>query len=401
MILRPAGVRHTRGVKTDRLYYTDCYLTEFRAQVVDSADSGTRVYLDKSAFYPSSGGQPNDWGALSGIAILDIVDEDDRVAHLVATPVVEREVEGVINWARRYDHMQQHTGQHLLSAVLVQLFGFPTLSFHMGDEVSAIELGAKELTGSQIAEAELHANEFVWQARPVTIRFEEGDATGLRKVSQRSGLLRIIEIEGLDRSACGGTHVRSTAEVGPIQIRRAEKIRGNTRIDFLCGLRALKRSRQDFRVVQELARQSATAIDDLPSHAMSIRQRLAQAEKTNERFQSELARRDGFALYESTPPDAGGVRRAMLRVPVIDAAVRAQAQAFASREKAVLLAVGTQPAGLLLVCSADSAVNAKELVEEIVLSAGGRGGGSSTIAQSSLPNSELADQLARAAGFEV
>jgi len=388
-------------MKTDRLYYTDCYLEKFHAHVLEISDQGRRVYLDKSAFYPTSGGQPNDLGVLSGIPILDIVDENDRVAHVLDSCLEATEVDGAIDFERRYDHMQQHTGQHLLSAVAVELFGAQTVSFHMGPQVSTIELAAKELTPEQLDAAELKANKFVWQSRPVNIYFEDSDAAhGLRKPTQRPGVLRIVEIEGIDRSACGGTHVRSTAELGPIQIRSSEKVRGgNARIEFVCGLRALKRAKQDFRVAKELAKQAATGIDNLPDHLASVRERLGQTEKASERLRAEIARRDGLALYISSQPDGDGIRRTLLRVQAIDAAVREQAREYASQDKAVLLAIGSEPAGLLLACSGDSGINAGAILKEVVVAEGGRGGGSATLAQGNLPNPQTAYLVARAAGF--
>jgi len=389
-------------VNTNRLYYTDCYLKTFRAHVLNTADDGTRVYLDNTAFYPASGGQPHDLGLLAGIPILDVVDEDRGIAHVLERPIEAADVECHVDWARRYDHMQQHTGQHLLSAVLVELFNFHTLSFHMGREVSTIELAAKDLTEPQIDEAEARVNEIVRESRPVRILFEHAEAAaGLRKPSDRSGTLRIIEIEGLDRSACGGTHVRSTGELGPIQIRKTEKIRGNVRIEFVCGIRALERAKKDYRVLQELARQAATTIDNLPEHSLAVRQRLTEIEKTNERLSTELARREGLALYQATVPDTHGIRRAFLRVPAIDAGVRAQAQAYAASEKAVLLAVGAEPAGVLIACSPDSQVNAGAVLKQLVAEAGGRGGGSATLAQGNLPNEEILRPLAQALGFEL
>jgi len=253
-------------VATERLYYTDPYLTEFDAQAVELSPDGRRVYLDRTAFYPTSGGQPHDLGWLGGREVVEVIDEDDRIAHLTALPLGTGPlITGKIHWPRRYDHMQQHTGQHLLSAVLMNLFGFPTLSFHMGDEASTIELGTKELTDTQIDEAESRANDEARNAPPVHIAFEEAERVeGLRKQSQRSGTLRIIEIGGIDKSACGGTHVRSLAETLPLQIRKLDKVRGNVRLEFVCGRRATRRAKQDYRVAQELAKQSAAPIGKLP-----------------------------------------------------------------------------------------------------------------------------------------
>jgi alanyl-tRNA synthetase len=371
---------------TERLYYTDCYLTRFRASVRERSADGCRVYLDRTAFYPTSGGQPNDLGSLAGQTVLDVQDEDGRIAHLLAAPVEAVEVEGAVDWPRRYDHMQQHTGQHLLSAVLVELFGFQTVSFHMGSEVSTIELRTGDFTERHAEQAEERANQLVREARPVRIEFESADAVeGLRKPSQRSGTLRIIEIEGIDRSACGGTHVRSTAEVGPIQIRRQEKLRGNVRIEFICGARAVRRVRQDFRIALELARQAAAPIDMLPEHYAALRQRFTEADRERERLVIELAKQEGAALYAETPPGPDGLRRRLLEAPRIDDSVRAKAQAFTAGGRGVFLVIGTEQNSVLLACSADSGLNAGAILKQVLSATGGRGGGSAILAQGTLP----------------
>src|SRR4051794_40064152 len=201
------------GVTTARLYYQDAYTHAFDAQVIDRTADGKRVYLDKTYFYPASGGQPHDTGVLSGATVLEVVDEGERIAHVLSEPISGDLVQARIDWNRRFDHMQQHSGQHLLSAVFFERFGFETLSFHFGAEVSRVELGTKELTPEQIVTVEERVNEIVRAAAPLLVSFEDAQlAQALRKESRRTGTLRIIEIQDLDRSACGGTHVRTTAE---------------------------------------------------------------------------------------------------------------------------------------------------------------------------------------------
>lgn len=387
-------------MSTDRLYYRDCYLSAFDARVIDSSDGGRRVYLDRTAFYPTSGGQPNDLGTLGEQPVLDVIDEEDRIAHVLAAPLRAGIVRGEVDWASRYDHMQQHTGQHLLSAVLVELFGYQTLSFHLGAETSTIELDSKELTDSQIDEAEERTNQLVREARPVEIRFEDAEAVqALRKPSARAGILRIIEIQDLDRSACGGTHVRSTAELAPIQIRRSEKLRGHVRIEFVCGRRAVRRAKQDFRLLAELSRHAAVSFERLPEHVTGLRQRLHEAEKERQKTATELARREGEALHDATQPGAGGLRRLLLRVPAIDEAARGKAQAFAGRGRAVALVLADDPAGVLIATSPDSAIHAGAVLKQALSIAGGRGGGSATLAQAGMPAAAVEKSLLATLGF--
>jgi alanyl-tRNA synthetase len=244
---------------TERLYYTDSYLHQFQARIIEISDDGRKVYLDRTAFYPSSGGQPFDVGTLGGVTVVDVVDEDDCVAHVVENPLALGDVTGEVDWTRRFDHMQQHTGQHLISAVFEELFGISTVSFHMGSTVSTIDVSAASLSPSQTERVEERCAEIVAEARPVLITFEDASADlGLRKVSERTGTLRIVSIKHLDRSACGGTHLRSTAEIGPVAIRKLEKIRGTTRVEFVCGMRAIRAARSDFRLLSEIARTLST-----------------------------------------------------------------------------------------------------------------------------------------------
>ncbi len=388
-------------MSTNRLYYQDCYLTTFPARVVDLAEDGRRVYLESTAFYPTSGGQPHDTGVLDGQRVIDVIDEGERIAHVLAGPLRERHSEGRIDWARRYDHMQQHTGQHLLSAVFVELFDAQTLIVHMGPEVSSIELSLKELKDAQIEAVENRANALVWEARPVRILFEEAESVeGLRKASGRSGMLRVIEIRGMDRSACGGTHVRSTAELGPIQIVRWERVRGNVRAEFVCGGRALQRGRQERRTLMEVSRIASTAGDKLPEYVAGLRNRLAEVEKTEQRLKGELARREGEQKYRETRPGKDGIRRWLIEAAAIDDSVRARAQTFAKSGRAIVLAAGVQPAGVLVACSPDSGVHAGTVLKEVLSRAGGRGGGSAILAQGELPDASILEALKTELKFE-
>jgi alanyl-tRNA synthetase len=374
---------------TERLYYNDCYLRQFQARVMTVSEDGRRVSLDRTAFYPSSGGQPFDVGRLGGVAVLDVVDEDDRVVHVLDAPLAAGDVTGEVDWARRFDHMQQHTGQHLLSAVFEELFGIATVSFHMGAAVSTIDVNAPSLDTRQVEQVEERCAEIVGEARPVVITFEDASADlGLRKLSERTGTLRIVSIDGLDRSACGGTHVRSTAEIGAVQIRKLEKIRGTVRVEFVCGLRTIRAARADFRLLSEISRTLSTPFEDVPGLVAAQIEKAKTLEKTCQRLSTELAKREGGELHATTAPSEDGIRRVVQR-GAIDDAVRARAQAFITGGKAVFLAVSEDPASVLLAASADSGVHAGNRVKEAVSAAGGRGGGNQTLGQGSVPAAAL------------
>jgi alanyl-tRNA synthetase len=384
---------------TERLYYTDSYRTRFEACVLEvrPAAAGYSVYLDRTAFYPSSGGQPCDTGRIGDLPVVDVVDEEDRIAHLVERPPDPGPADCRIDWDRRFDHMQQHTGQHLLSAVFVEQFGFSTVSFHLGAEASTIDLAAAALSPRQIEEAESRANALVFENRPVTVGFytaAEAAAIGLRKPSGRDGTVRVVEIAGCDRSACGGTHVHATGEIGPILIRRLDKVRGNARVEFLCGGRAVRRARADYDALERIAQSFSAPLDQAPALAVAQMETLKSAGKERQKLEAELAGFRGRELYAKTPPDERGRRLhcASQETGGLEGR-RPLAQAFvAAGPAAVFLLRNTAPPAILLAVSPDLGVDAGRLLQSVIEPLGGRGGGSAQLAQGSLPDpARLAD----------
>lgn len=365
-----------------RLYYTDAYAADFSATVV-SID-GDRVVLDRTAFYPTSGGQPFDVGALGGTEVTDVVDDDTSIVHIVrdaAALHVGATVSARVDWTRRFDHMQQHTGQHLLSAVFAELFGHKTVSVHFGDHSATLDLDTEILSAQRVLKAEERANAIVFENRPVNVTFEDAaTATGLRKVSDRNGDIRIVTIEGIDRNACGGTHVRSTGEIGPIVIRRIEKTKKLVRVEFICGFRALKRARADFEALLSLSATMTTAIDELPTLVAAQSDRLRVAESDRRKLGDELARLQFRELYEAATPGTGGIRRITQQCPDIDQA-RALGQAAGAFSKLVFVATAASPPAIVVAASEDSGVNAGAVVKAALTANGGRGGGSPRLAQ--------------------
>ena len=369
---------------TERLYYHDAYAREFQADVIEV--NGTIAYLDRTAFYPASGGQPFDIGALGSARVEEVIDEEDRIAHKLDRPVAVGPITGRIDWGRRFDHMQQHTGQHLLSSVFEELFDMRTLSFHMGAEVSTIELGTPTLAAAQTIAVERRANELIAENREVEVTFEEAPE-GLRKASEREGTLRIVAIADLDRSACGGTHVRRTGEIGSILTRKMEKVRGNVRIEFVAGLRAVARSRAEFEALTAVAKSYSCSIDEAPRMAAANVERVAELDKARRKMAGELAAFEGVALHAATPESAGGIRRAV-RNGTITEETRAFANAFTAAGKSALLWLCEDPPSFLLAVSKDSGLNAGVIVKQAVAEVGGRGGGSPQSAQGSAPSKD-------------
>ena len=379
---------------TERIYYHDSYATEFQAQIVASNPDRTRVYLDRTAFYPSSGGQPCDTGLLGGVLVLEVIDEEDRIAHVLGTPLEGLEVYGSIHWERRFDHMQQHTGQHLLSAVFADLANAATVSFHLGAESSTIDLAVPSLDPEVIQAVERRANEVVFENRQVLVEFQQAsDATSLRKASGRDGMLRIVSIRDLDRSACGGTHVRATGEIGPILIRKLDKLRGNVRVEFLCGMRSVRRARVDYEALSQIARSFSAPMDEAPALVAMQIEKLAESDKARRRLSAELATAKGRELYAETQPDAHGTRRIVRRLDAITDDLRTEAQSFTSGPNAVMLLLARNPPTVLLAASKDSGLDAGRWLKTAVSGLGGRGGGSPTMAQGSLPSEESLNHL--------
>ncbi|MEP6691076.1 MAG: DHHA1 domain-containing protein [Gemmatimonadaceae bacterium] len=387
---------------TSRLYYDDSYLTTFAAHVTDVAGDGLRIYLDRTAFYPTSGGQPFDTGSLGGARVVDVVDEGERLAHVLSSPAASlaagAAVDGAVDWARRFDHMQQHSGQHVLSSVFEDLFGHTTVSVHFGDDSATVDIDAPSIGVEKIARAELRANEIVTGNRPVTVSFvDAASATGLRKPPPRDGTLRVVTIDGIDRSACGGTHVRATGEIGAIFLRRVDRVRGTARIEFVCGARAVRRARADYLAVSEIANALSSSADEAPALVTAQAARLRDAESARKRAEGELARLEGRALYDATMPDDDGMRRAFSRAESGSVEqLRAVAQAFCSRPRALFAAFVARPPLVLVATSDDSGVDAGAVLKRALEQVGGKGGGNARIAQGTAPGADRLEEVARA-----
>jgi alanyl-tRNA synthetase len=381
---------------TDRLYYRDAYRTSFSAEVVDRSADGTRVYLKETAFYPTSGGQPHDVGRLGNVDVVDVIDEGDRIAHVLTAPLDSNghSVAATIDWKRRFDHMQQHTGQHLLSAVFEDLFGFRTVSVHFGPDYSTLDLDAESVSHKQLVDAETRANTIVSEARPVTVAFEDAAAaTGLRKASDREGTLRIVSIDGIDRSACGGTHVRSTAEIGVVLVRSVEKVRKTTRVEFVCGARAVRRARRDYESLSQIAASLSASLDDAAPLVTAQADRVKESDSARKKLEKELAIFQARQRYDAATPDERGVRTVVIRDAASMDELRTLAQAAFALPAVVVVGALSNPPSVLVASSEDSGVDAGRLLKERLAAVGGRGGGSPRLAQGSVPDTSAVNAL--------
>ena len=278
---------------TDRLYYQDSRLLEFDARVIGvgkRADGQIGIILDRTAFYPTGGGQPTDTGRLGDARVVDCIDvEDEGVLHVIrgSVPQVGDTVHGKVDWLRRLDHLQQHTGQHILSAALVKLFDAPTRSFRVLEHECEIDVALDNPTDERIEQAVNLANQIIWESRPIRISqvtSEEAASLPLRKEPAREGELRLIEIADFDLTPCGGTHAKSTGEVGVIAVRSWERAKGLTRIQFKAGIRALS----DYRKANKTAREVAAVFSAGREDSPTLVARLVEDNKTLRRRMGEL-----------------------------------------------------------------------------------------------------------------
>jgi alanyl-tRNA synthetase len=387
---------------TTRLYYHDSFLYDFEAEVREVQEGPKpALILDRTAFYPTSGGQVFDTGVISTenekLNVTEAADtEDGRIVHYLEAPPKSLQpgskVRGQIDATRRRDHMQQHTGQHVLSAAFVRLFNIPTVSFHMADDYCSIDLDTATLTKDQIEAAERLANEIILENRTVDIRFvtrEEAGKLGLRKLppAERDEL-RLIDIHDFDLSACGGTHVNQTGQIGCVLLRKTEKVRQGWRVEFVAGQRAVATARRDFITLSDVAALFSAHIYDVPQQARKSLEEIRNLRKQREQAQEELAEAQAAALLAETPEASG--RKLVIRT-FADRdrnSLKLLAQKLTRRAPNViaLLATTSPQPSLVFAQSAGQPDDMGALMKQTLSKLGGRGGGSKDMAQGGVPN---------------
>ena len=373
---------------TERLYYTDAYLQQCESVVVSCTPAGAHfeVVLAATAFYATSGGQPHDTGTLGRRRVLDVVDRDAAgVVHVVDGPLeVGARVTGAIDWTRRFDHMQQHTGQHVLSAAFESACNARTESFHLGMTSATIDLH-RIVSPQEITAAEDDANRVVWEDREVRLRFvtaDEAASLPLRKESGRSGTLRLVEVAGFDLSACGGTHVARTGGIGLISVAGWEKFRSGTRVEFRCGGRALAQLREWRDAIAATNR----ALSVSPAELAPAIERLQGDNKTLGRtvrtLQEQLARHVAAELVTEGSSASGRVVVAQALDGWDAAGLKAVAAAVAATPGACAAVFSTaMPALVIVARAADVPVDAVAVLKALVARFGGKGGGKPDLAQ--------------------
>ena len=398
-------------MSTHRLYYDDAYLQNFEARVLSCSiaepvqgASGMQpaweVLLDQTAFYPSSGGQPNDLGLLGEAAVLDVRDEEEGIVHIVDREVAEGGIKGCVNWPRRFDHMQQHTGQHLLSAMFHERFGLPTVSFHLGGEICTIDLQGAEPSRDQLIGTQRAANKVIFEDRTVTVRYgtrEQLARLGVRKEVEREGLLRAIEIEGADLQPCGGTHVKSTGQIGMILVRGCSRVRQDWRVEFVCGRRAEELASKDFERERVLMGLLGCGLDELPAAA----ERLAAERDAN--FKSlrsalqQLANLWAVQLASTAPVVANGARIVSLLLRGAHPELLLPlATEIAKNERMIALLVLEESGQLVFAQHPTAGKDLGAVLKSVLAAHPGKGGGSKDFVRA-----KLADPGASAAALEL
>ena len=415
----------------ERLYYSDSFLRTFSGAVTDVRELGGsngepiwQLLLNRTAFYPTSGGQPFDTGHLSAAlpdgtalkVLVEQVEEDEQGAvwHFVRKPLsVGTCVEGQIDWERRLDHMQQHTGQHLLSAVFWRELQAQTISFHLGESTSTIDLAGGPLARPILERVERIANEIIGEDRPVTTRVVSRGvaenmltAGNLRKLPERQGEIRLIEIANCDNNACGGTHVRSTGQIGGLLVRTVERVSRGVRIEFVCGSRAVRTARADFVILSETASMLSTGTKGLPATVgRMLTERKANA-KERQKLREELAIFEAAKLAMDVPIE-NGLRLAVHAWKDRDRdyvkLLASRTAEAAARTAVIFFASEANPIRVFVARNSDLDFNCGQILREALSHLGLRGGGSADLAQGEVPaeqekalRASLSDAIRRA-----
>ncbi|MEP6922403.1 MAG: DHHA1 domain-containing protein [bacterium] len=395
---------------TERLYYADSHLIEFEAQVLDKSErvSGwTAVTLDRTAFYPTGGGQPSDTGTLDGVRVVECIDDaQSGVWHVVQgrAPEVGSRVKGRVDWSRRLDHMQQHTGQHILSQAFISLFNAPTRGFRVLEQSCEIDVELNNPSAEVIERAVELANNVIWEDRTITIKqvtSEQAAGLPLRKEPSREGELRLIEIEGFDLTPCGGTHAYRTGEVGVIVVRSWERAKGLTRIEFLAGGRALADYRRANKTARNVASLFSSARDDAPELTARTIEENKDLHRRLRVLEEIAARVEAEELLAATQAGGGGVR---LIAHVVDhrdsESLKRLALALISHPQTIALLGSSDKdsARLVFARSSDTSGDMHALMREACAMLDGRGGGKPDLAQGGGKNVQrLSEALAHAA----
>jgi alanyl-tRNA synthetase len=374
-------------MRTERLYNDDPYLTEFRAEVIETLPYGDKygIVLDRTAFYPVGGGQPWDTGYLNDEKVSEVIEKDGKLLHIVDNKLLSAEVKGSVNWARRFDFMQQHTGQHILSACFEKLLNGSTDSFHMGKDIVSIEINIDSFSIDDAERIENMANDIIYYNLPVITRVvngEELNSLPLRKMPKVTENIRIVEVKEIDYSPCGGTHVRTTGEVGMIKIKSWEKCKGGIRFTFVCGNRALKDYGMYNSIIRTLSEKLSVRDSEIIEAIDKLLLDLRNTEKQLSAFTQELMRVEAENIIRECPVVSGIrlISKVFDNRSINDVKLLAQYLTKAPGTVA-LLACKNENAQVIFSRSEDVNMDMNTLFKAVLPIIDGKGGGNSKTAQ--------------------
>lgn len=395
-----------KKMATERLYYEDSFLREFDATVIACEPAGDRwhVRLDRTAFYPTSGGQPFDTGKLNDVAVVDVSDEHgDEVVHVIERPITSTEVHGVVDWPRRFDHMQQHTAQHMLSAAFIELFGFQTISFHLGRDISTIDLASPSVVPRHLEEAERRVSAIIFEDREITVRYgtaEQLAEEGIRKKVEREGTLRVIDIEGFDRQPCGGTHLSRTGQAGLLLLRKCDRQKQNWRVEFVAGFRALGVARNDLALLRSAAEKFGCGMAEVPQMIGKMQDERRASQRDTKKLTERLAELEAADLLARNAESSTNGSVTIVSA-IFDEAEQSYVAMLAAKLTAnpgvrtVLASRSAQAIVLAQSAGLDGDMGA--LLRELLAKFGGKGGGSKVFAQGSVTDAAAIDGIVREA----
>ena len=370
--------------ETKRLYLENPCKVEFEAQVVEKVawEQKPALILDQTCFYPESGGQPSDKGMINGIEVIKVLEDEARIIHLLAEDISSAKVTGKVAWQTRFDHMQQHSGQHILSQSFHELLGAETLAFHLGEAISTLEMDLRKISEEEVENIERRANEIVFEDREIKCYFipeEKIESVPLRRPPKKKGLIRVVEVSDFDFSACGGTHVRRTGEIGLIKIIRLERIRNNIRFEFICGRRALEDYLRKNRILRELSTRFTVNEGEILYSVEKLSSDLKSQQRNRKKMQEKIAQYEAQEIMQ----EAEGKVIKEVFVDKTPEEVRFLVLSIIRKGDFVVLfgLKGEERGHLILACSENLDIDMREIVPLVSPLIKGKGGGSSSLVE--------------------
>lgn len=377
--------------ETKRLYFEDAYLREFAARIIGRDEHGGHpaLLLDQTCFYPESGGQPSDRGTIEGVNVIGVFEQDGKIFHSVEKDVPSERVSGSIDWEKRFDHMQQHAGQHVLSQCFFELYEAETLSFHLGETESTIEIDMRDLTGEQAEEIEKRANAVVFENRAIKTYFvteEQVRGIPLRRPPKKHGLIRVVEVDGFDYSACGGTHPQRTGEIGPVKILKWDRIRNNIRFEFICGKRAMSDYSLKHNILREMAVRFCVSETEVAASVEKVSAELKGQKKKLKTIEERLVQ---FEAQERIRQAEGRIILEVFDEGTVEGTRHLALNIIKGGKFVVLFGLKAGERGHLILASSEGlGFDVRELIPVVSPVVRGKGGGGQTLVEIFTPESE-------------